>query len=212
MPIPDYQTVMKPLLEFLAENPGQHRMQDVVEAMIKHFNLSENERQELLPSGQQAVIDNRVGWARTYMKKAGLLDDPKRGYVQISQKGKDVLKQNPQVINVKYLQQFPEFVEFRERRNKKIEETMGGNDAEQAINDDLPPNELMEKGIELIHADLAEDLLGKIERNSPAFFESLVLDLLSKMGYGKGNVTGRSGDGGIDGFISQDALGIEKIS
>ncbi|HPR48354.1 MAG TPA: winged helix-turn-helix domain-containing protein [Spirochaetota bacterium] len=210
MSIPDYQTIMKPLLEFLNSNSGPQRMQDVTEAMSLHFSLTEEEIEELLPSGQQSVIHNRVGWARTYLKKAGLLNDPKRGYVEISEKGKEVLSKNPPEINVKFLNQFPDFQEFRKKRNKQIEESDDVSDYEN--NDtDIPPNEMVEKGIELINADLAEELLGKIERNSPAFFESIVLDLLSSMGYGKGKVTGRSGDGGIDGFISQDALGIEKI-
>lgn len=211
MSIPDYQTIMKPLLEYLNKNPGPHRLQDVVDELSNFFNLTEEERKELLPSGQQAKIDNRVAWARTYLKKAGLLEDPKRGYVQISEKGVDVISQNPDTINVKFLNQFPEFQEFRKRRKVKNIDSISTNTIEHEENDELSPNELLEKGIELINADLAEDLLGKIERNSPAFFENLVLDLLSSMGYGKGEVTGRSGDGGIDGFISQDALGIEKI-
>ena len=208
MSIPDYQTVMKPLLLYLYESPGANRMQDVVDGMAGYFALTDKERLELLPSGQQAIIDNRVGWAKTYLKKAGLLEYPKRGYVQISEKGKQVSSDNPEEINVKYLNQFPEFREFRKRRNK-ADETSEDDMGDQ--NGDLSPNELLEKGIGIIHADLAEELLGKIDRNTPEFFEYLVLDLLSKMGYGKGKVTGRSGDGGIDGFVNQDALGIEKI-
>ena len=210
MSIPDYQTIMKPLLEYLKSNPGPQRMQDVTEKMAIHFSLTENEKQELLPSGQQLIIHNRVGWARTYLKKAGLLNDPKRGYVEINEKGISVLTKNPPEINVKFLNQFPEFQEFRKKRNKQIEDS---NESTEYENDEsnLPPNEMVEKGVELINADLAEELIGKIERNTPTFFENIVLDLLSKMGYGKGKVTGRSGDGGIDGFISQDALGIEKI-
>lgn len=211
MSIPDYQTIMKPLLYYLNENPGPHRLHDVVEELSKFFNLTDAERVELLPSGQQTIIDNRVAWARTYLKKAGLVEDPKRGYVQICEKGKQVASKRPDLINVKFLNQFPEFIEFRKRRKAKNTDSVITNSEEQAEDNDLSPNELIEKGIELINSDLAEDLLDKIKRNSPAFFESLVLDLLSNMGYGKGEVTGRSGDGGIDGFISQDALGIEKI-
>jgi restriction system protein len=206
MAIPDYQTIMMPLLEYLMMNPGPQRMQDVTEAMSNHFSLTEEEKEELLPSGQQSVIHNRVGWARTYLKKAGLLNDPKRGYVEINKMGVEVLEKKPNEINVKFLNRFPEFKEFRKKRNKQIE--VAEFETDEA---DIPPNEMIERGIELINADLAEELLGKIERNTPAFFESIVLDLLSNMGYGKGKVTGRSGDGGIDGFISQDALGIEKI-
>jgi len=211
MSIPDYQSIMKPLLQYLKENPQEHRMQDVVEVMSNHFNLSEEEKQELLPSGLQAVIDNRVGWARTYLKKAGLLEDPRRGYVKISQKGIDVIGKNPGKIDVNFLKQFSEFIEFRNKRKKMIKESDSKNDELNDEVENLPPTEMLEKGIELLNADLAEELLGKIIRNTPAFFEKIVLDLLSKMGYGKGLVTGRSGDEGIDGFINQDTLGIEKI-
>lgn len=210
MAIPDYQTIMKPLLEYLKKYSGPQRMQDVIEALSSHFSLTKEEKEMLLPSGQQNVINNRVGWARTYLKKAGLLNDPKRGYVEINEKGLAVLSKNPETIDVKYLNQFKDFQEFRKKRKKQIDES---NKDAQYENDesDITPNEMVEKGLELINAELAEELLGKIERNSPAFFENIVLDLLSSMGYGKGKVTGRSGDGGIDGFISQDALGIEKI-
>jgi restriction system protein len=211
MSIPDYQSIMKPLLLYLNENPGMHRMQDVIEAMITHFNLTDTERQELLPSGQQFVIGNRVGWARTYLKKAGLLVDPKRGYVQISKKGSEVALQNPPEINVKFLNQFKEFIQFRKKRNQQIKQDIIIDEDTLNEDDELPPNEMLEKGIELIHAELADELLEKIYRNTPAFFEKIVLDLLSKMGYGEGVVTGRSGDEGIDGFINQDTLGIEKI-
>jgi restriction system protein len=211
MSIPDYQSIMKPLLQYLKENPKEHRMQDVVEVMSNHFSLSEEEKQELLPSGLQAVIDNRIGWARTYLKKAGLLEDPKRGYVKISKKGIDVIEKNPNVINVNFLKQFDEFIEFRNKRKKLIKESDTKNGEGTDEIEELPPTEMLEKGIELLNADLAEELLGKINRNTPGFFEKIVLDLLSKLGYGKGLVTGRSGDEGIDGFINQDALGIEKI-
>lgn len=209
MAIPDYQSIMKPLLQYLKDHPGERRKQDIVEAMAEHFKLSESEREEKLPSGQQAIIDNRVGWARTFMKKAGLLEDPRRGYVKISSSGIEVIDKNPPQINVKFLNKFPDFVKFQSKRNQQIKAVP----SQKIQNDDdkIPPNEMIENGIDLINADLAEELLDKISRNTPAFFEKLVLDLLSSMGYGKGNVTGRSGDGGIDGFISQDTLGIEKI-
>ncbi|MDC7225960.1 MAG: winged helix-turn-helix domain-containing protein [Spirochaetales bacterium] len=163
MSIPDYQTIMKPLLQYLNDHSGQNRMQDVIEGMIEHFAISEDERVEMLPSGQQHVIDNRVGWARTYLKKAGLLEDPKRGYVQISEKGKSVVNENPAEINVKFLNRFPEFQEFRKRRNKKVDEIIDENIEDQ--NDDLSPNELLEKGIGIIHADLGEELLKGTSKN-----------------------------------------------
>lgn len=200
---------MKPLLTFLNDDQKEHRMQDVVEAMVKHFKLTESEKTEMLPSGQQQIIDNRVGWARTYLKKAGLLEDPRRGYVKISDRGIETLSKNPTEINVKYLNQFKEFQEFRKKRNSSIKNTDINENSNES--DELPPDEMIEKGIEILNSEVAEELLGKIYRNSPAFFEKIVLDLLSKMGYGIGSVTGRTGDEGIDGFINQDALGIEKI-
>jgi len=209
MAIPDYQSIMKPLLQYLKDHPGEHRKQDIIEAMAEHFNLSETEIEERLPSGQQLIIDNRVGWARTYMKKAGLLEDPRRGYVRISSKGIEIIEKNPPQINVKFLNKFPEFVKFRSKRKQQIQSVT--SQKTQTDDDKIPPNEMIENGIDLINADLAEELLEKISRNTPAFFEKLVLDLLSAMGYGEGKVTGRSGDGGIDGFISQDTLGIERI-
>ena len=127
-------------------------MQDVIEALSSHFSLSEAEKEILLPSGQQNIINNRVGWARTYLKKAGLLDDPKRGYVEINEKGLSVLSKNPESINVKYLNQFKDFQEFRKKRKKQIDES---NKVTQYENDesDITPNEMVEKGLELINAE-----------------------------------------------------------
>lgn len=154
MSIPDYQSIMKPLLMYLNENPGDHRMQDVIEAMIKHFKLTDDERQELLPSGQQPVIDNRIGWARTYLKKAGLLEDPKRGYVKISKKGTEVALQNPPEINIKFLNQFKDFINFRKKRSQRIKQDNLIEDDTINDDDELPPNEMLEKGIELYMQNL----------------------------------------------------------
>ncbi len=110
--------------------------------MISHFSLTEEEIEELLPSGQQTVIVNRVAWARTYLKKAGLLDNPKRGYVAISEKGKEVIAKNPPEINVQFLNQFPEFQEFREKRNRQMEESHDATDLENSKKD-IPPNEMV---------------------------------------------------------------------
>jgi len=112
MPIPDYQSIMLPLLSLLSDLK-EHPFRDMVETLSKTFQLTEEERKELLPSGQQAVFDNRVGWARTYLKKAGLIDSPKRGVNKITQRGLEVLENKPNLINVKFLGQFPEFVEFK---------------------------------------------------------------------------------------------------
>lgn len=136
--------------------------------MSNHFKLTENERLQKLPSGQQPIIYSRVGWARTYLKKAGLLEDPRRGYVKITQKGIDVLKENPPVINVKYLNKFPEFIKFRKKRNQQIGSI--SSDEENVIVS-IPPDEMIEKGMEVLNANIAEELLEKINRNKPYFFE-----------------------------------------
>jgi restriction system protein len=174
------------------------------------FNLSEAERKELLASGQQPIFDNRVGWARTYLKKAGLLDSPRRAYLTISPQGLSVLKKNPARIDVKFLRQFPAFLEFHSAsRNNNEEEP----NIELSIQ---TPEELLDQAYQRIRKDLAAELLSKVLELSPAFFERLVVELLVKMGYGgsiqdAGKAVGRSGDEGIDGTIKEDKLGLDII-
>ena len=117
MAIPDYQTLMFPLLKIAADG-REHRFRDGIETLAAQFGVTGADRAELLPSGSQPILDNRVGWARTYMKKAGLLDSPRRGFIQITTRGRDVLKENPKRVDVKFLEQFPEFVEFRALRHE----------------------------------------------------------------------------------------------
>jgi len=208
MAIPTFQMVMLPLLKYCAENPQEHRIDELIDVIIKHFQLTEEERNQLLPSGKQEIIDNRVGWARSHLKIAGLLEDPRRGYVKITKLGTETIAKNPQDINVKFLNQFDKYRDYNinRRNNTNIKD----NTIEKEV-EETPPLEMIETGIEILNNELAERLLEKINNNSPAFFEKIVLDLLQNMGYGRGSVTGKSGDGGIDGFISQDALGLEKI-
>jgi restriction system protein len=208
MAIPTFQMVMLPIMKYCAVNPQEHRMVDLVDEIIKHFKLTEEERRQLLPSGKQEIIDNRVGWARSHLKIAGLLEDPKRGYVKITQLGIDTMGKNPNDINVKFLRQFEKYKDYH--INKKNNINIKDDEIEKEV-EEIPPLEMIETGIETLNNELAERLLEKINNNSPAFFEKIVLDLLQSMGYGQGSVTGKSGDGGIDGFINQDALGLEKI-
>lgn len=209
MPIPDYQTLMLPLLRFLGDQK-EHSFREAIDYLSKEFQLSEQEKNELLPSGQQPKIDNRIGWARAYILKAGLVESPRRGYMKISLKGLDVLNKKPTKIDIKYLEQFPEFIEFRKLRNE-IEDkgTNNPHESENIMKD--TPDQIIDSQMNSINAILAQDLLEGIRKNTPQFFEKLVLKLLSEMNYGKGSVVGRSGDGGVDGFISQDALGLDKI-
>jgi restriction system protein len=208
MPIPDYQTVMLPLLRLLGDQK-EHSLPSVIDALGGEFQLSDEERNRLLPSGNQAVFRNRVGWARTYLKKAGLLEYPRRGFLAITPRGVHVLSKGPGRIDVKFLEQFAEFVEFKTTRKEKA--SVAGDD-----DDDSTPEEALEAAYAKIRASLENELLQQVKSSSPEFFERLVVDLLVKMGYGgsrsdAGRSVGRSGDGGVDGIIKEDRLGLDAI-
>lgn len=210
MAIPDYQTIMLPLLKF-AGDEKEHSTRESIEYLANEYKLSDEERNELLPSGTARLFDNRVGWASTYMRKAGLIESENRGYFNITERGKHVLSQNPQGINVKFLEQFPEFIEFRQRKKNKGEKQK----VEFPVTTGTP-EETLEEAYQKLQAGLASDLLQNIKECSPSFFERLVVDLLVKMGYGgsrkeAGQAVGRSGDGGIDGIIKEDKLGLDII-
>jgi len=209
MAIPDYQTIILPLLKFYSDNQ-EHSFRDAVEEMAKEFKLTDQERKELLPSGQQEIFDNRVGWARTYMKKACLIDPTRRGHNKITQRGLDVIKQKPQKINVDFLQQFSEFKSFLDLRHNKPDE-----EQEPEINNKTP-EESLENAYQKIRNDLTTELLKSLKSCSPNFFERLVIDVIIKIGYGgtrqdAGKAIGKSGDGGIDGIIKEDKLGLDTI-
>jgi len=212
MPIPDYQTLMLPLLRFAADG-NEYTTREAVDALATEFQLTPAERKELLASGQQAIFNNRVGWAKAYLKKAGLLKSPRRGILQITDRGARTLGDNPTRIDVKYLEKFPEFIEFRQAsRNNKVVENIESSfgTTEQT------PEESLELAYQSLRRSLAQDLLLHIQSCSPAFFERLVVELLVKMGYGgsrrdAGERIGQSGDGGIDGIIKEDRLGLDVI-
>ena len=210
MTIPDFQAIMLPLLQY-ARDGKEHSLRDAITYLADVFNLSDDERKELLSSGQQAVFDNRVGWARTYLKKAGLFISPKRGFFQITDRGKEILSQNPSEINLKFLNQFPEFIEFKttKKDNDKSE-------PEIIETSETTPQESIEFGYQKIRKELELELLNRVKSCSPDFFERLVVDLLVKMGYGgsrrdAGRAIGKSGDGGIDGIIKEDKLGLDIV-
>ncbi len=209
MPVPDFQSIMLPLLNKIRDGQ-EHSLGDVVAGLAADFNLSEEELNEPLPSGKQPKFRNRVGWSRTYLKKAGLLEYPGRATMKITQRGSGVLEESPALININFLKRFPEFKEFRELN--KINSVSDDESVEtEEVEEDKTPDEMVEIGYNLLRADLAQELLDKLRLNSPAFFEKVVLDILSLMGYGEGEVSGRSGDGGVDGFVNQDKLGLDKI-
>ncbi len=211
MAIPDYQTLMLPVLKY-AEDGNEHSLRETIEALSQQFQLTKEEKKELLPSGKQSVFDNRVGWARTYLKKSGLLTYTRRGHFQITDLGKSVLAQQPSVINNKFLRQFPSFLEF----TSGSETTSQSLEAPEEADTVHTPEEILEEGFQQIQQELATDILDRVKSCSPEFFENLVVDLLLAMGYGgsrqeAGQVVGKSGDGGIDGIIKEDRLGLDVI-
>jgi len=211
MPIPDYQSCMLPFLQTLQDGQ-EHTLQDAEETLAIHFKLSPEERVELLPSGQQGIFKNRIGWARTYLKKAGLLESPKRAVCQITARGKQVLASYPLKIDSKYLEQWPEFLAFRSASN-------GSEDPSKSIDNTTvknTPEETLELAALNLRKQLAQELISKILSCSSTFFEQLVVELLVKMGYGgsrqdAGKSIGQTGDGGIDGIIKEDRLGLDTI-
>jgi len=208
---------MRPLLEVLSDGE-EHVMRDVYRAIADHFSLTDDDRQELIPSGTQGLLDNRVGWAKTYLLKAGLLQSPRRGVIQISDRGRQALA-SKDLINNKFLRQLPEFIEFftgsgDETQAGAVELQQTGTIASPAA--EKTPEELIETGYQQVQNALASDLLERVKSCSPAFFERLVVELLVKMGYGgsladAGKAVGRSGDHGIDGIIKEDRLGLDVI-
>lgn len=210
--IPDYQTCMLPLLKF-ASDEKIHTLTEAVANIAELFHLTEEEKQQMLPSGLQTVIFNRVGWARTYLKKAGLLEDPKRANFRITKRGLELLQENITEINTKYLNRFEEFVAFR---NKKNENSKNKNIINEETESNITPEESIEFGFQKLKESVSEDIITKIKECTPGFFERLVVELLVKMGYGgtlkeAGQVLGKSGDGGIDGIVKEDKLGLDVI-
>lgn len=211
MPIPDYQTVMLPLLQLTADQK-EHSMQDATDTLAVQFELSEKEIMQLLPSARKRIFYDRVGWALTYLKKAGAITAPRRGRFEISQRGLDILKDPPDRISVSFLERFAEFVEFRTRKSDADTDEVT-QVSDQGIQ---TPEEAIEVAYQNLRQNLADEILRTIKSCSPAFFERLVIDLLVTMGYGgtrtdAGKAIGKSGDDGIDGIINEDRLGLEVI-
>lgn len=213
--IPDYQSLMLPVLRYAAER--EQRVPDLAERIASDLGLSEEEREELLPSGRQRVLHNRVHWAKFYMSKAGLIDSPARGRFIASEAGRRFLASNPERLDTRTLMQIPEFVEFYESgksgSSAGSQEAADQGDAEASS---ATPEEQIEQAYRSLNAALRADLLDRIRENSPAFFEKLIVDLLVAMGYGGSHRNaaeqlGRSGDGGVDGVINEDRLGLDRI-
>jgi restriction system protein len=209
MAVPDFQTIMLPLLRSL-EGGQERRINDLVEHLADGFNLTPEERAELLPSGRQARFTNRIHWAVTHLYKAGLLDRPGRGRVRLTERGRRVLRTDPGRIDMALLARYPEYRQFQRTPNG------AQPDGPVAQSNTKTPEEMLEASYQSLRSILAGDLLDRIGNCSPVFFERLVVDLLVAMGYGgsrrdAGLAVGRSGDGGIDGIIKEDKLGLDFV-
>lgn len=214
MPVPDYQSLMLPLLEALADG-SEHGLRELREQIAERLGIADADREELLPSRKQAVYDNRLGWAKTYLDKAGLLETPRRGVYQLTARGRDVLASRPSRIDVAYLSRFPEFEEFRRRPEQDGEPA--GNAAEPKPGGPAAtPQETFDAAYQQLRRGLEAEVLAAVKAASFRFFERLVVELLVKMGYGgtlkdAGKAIGRSGDDGLDGVIKEDHLGLDAI-
>jgi len=208
MAIPDFQSVMRPLLE-LASDGKEHSLAEAREKLGEIFRLSEEEKKALLPSGKQATFTNRVAWARVYLGQAGALESPKRGYLRISDRGRQLLRDVPERITIRDLERFPEFHKFRSSPKQRDQE-------DPQVAEGQTPEEMLEDAYQKLRSDLAVELLARIKEGSAEFFEHLVVELLLGMGYGgsrkeAGEAIGKAGDEGIDGIINEDRLGLDAI-
>jgi restriction system protein len=214
MAIPDFQTLMLPVLR--SSVMGEVKISDVVQSLADEFQLTDDERSELLPSGKQTTFANRVHWAKSYLGKAGLIELTKRAHFKISARGRDILVRPPKKIDIHFLEQFPEFVQFRETSNGSNNTPKASPMAEAVQASDMTPDEIIRKAQSELDDELSLDLLTRVIAAPPEFFERLVVQLLLAMGYGgsaseAGRALGKSGDGGVDGVIDQDALGLDRI-
>lgn len=211
MPIPDFESIMLPLLEAVKDG-REHRMLELGNELADHFKLSYEEKLLLKPSGEETLFQNRVRWARLYLKKAGLVEDPRSGYTRITSKGSELLQKNISKIDVKFLKQYPEFSNFY---HKKKAISVPEMEVSEAVGTDaipLTPEDMIIQGYEIIRNNLEKEIISRLINNLPEFFERAILELVRKMGYGIDHqVLGRTGDGGIDGVIKQDKLGLEEI-
>jgi restriction system protein len=213
MAIPNFQNFLLPLL-LIIDDGQEHNRAEARDALAQQFNLTEQDKSELLPSGRQERFDNRVAWAKAYLKMAGLLENTSKGKFRITSRGVDVLRDKPSQIDVKFLMQFPEFVASRNGTSRQSTSIIDNNSI--GGEHDQTPEESLESSYQNLRRTLAKDLLDRVKQAPPRFFEMLVIDLLVAMGYGgsrkdAGEAVGQNGDGGIDGIIKEDKLGLDVI-
>ena len=212
MSVPDFQTMMLPFLR-LAQDQKEHSTSDVIISLAIHYGLSDEEITEKIPSGYQTKLNNRISWIFVHLQRAGLIEKTRRGFYKITVRGNDLLSQKPVKIDLNTLKQFPEYVEFR--KIKRIKDT-NENSLTSETEIEKTPEESLELAHQTIRNALANEIIEQIKSCSPAFFERLVVELLVRMGYGgtlqdAGKAIGKSGDGGIDGIINEDRLGLDVI-
>lgn len=211
MPVPGFQEFMLPMMKICSDGK-EHNIHEIIEDMKKNLLVSDSDANILIPSGTQTVLNNRVTWARTYLIKAGLLEFTRRTYCIITERGKEALRESPSRIDIRYLKRYPEFLEFHDAKRMKP----GIPNDKEIVRDLITPDEKMEDAYEEMRDSLAEQIVSNAKRCSPAFFERLVVELLVKMGYGgswrdAARAVGQSGDGGVDGIIDEDRLGLDAV-
>ncbi len=212
MTIPDFQTVMRPILAMLADGETQ-RTRAITTAIADQFGLSDDERSIMLPSGRARLIDNRVGWALTHLAQAGLLERPQRAHIRITDAGRSVLQEHPDRVDMRVLSGFPAYLEFRQRTRERAPSPPQAAEDREA-QEQGSPQDLVAQAQAENRAAVEGELVSRSLALPPRDFELLVITLLRQMGYGRlGQVehSGRAGDGGIDGIISQDPLGLDRI-
>ncbi|MBN56321.1 restriction endonuclease [Thalassolituus sp. UBA3500] len=212
MPIPDYQTLMRPVLVTL-DTQGDMSLRNLVDLLSDQYQLTDEERRRMTPSKRSPLMYNRVAWATTYLRKAGLIESPQRGISHLTAIGRQVLAENPEKIDASYLKQFEAFEEFRAIDNRSTE---AAETQTIEVSEALDPTERLEQAHQELQASLADDLLAQVKRQTPEFFEKLVVELMLAMGYGgwsekAGQATQYTNDGGVDGIINEDPLGLDTI-
>ena len=206
MAVPKYYEMYHSFLQSLSDGE-EHPYSDVKKKVIEDFKLTDIELAELLPSGKQPVFSNRIGWCRTYLKKAGLIESPTKAHFMITKSGREVLKSGREITN-ETLREFPSFVKFIDSDTKKIKDS---SEEKKSLNNDETPQETLERVYGELNNVLKDELLTRIHEKSPDFFEKMVVELMEKMGYGRGQITQKSRDEGIDGMVYQDKLGFDVI-
>lgn len=209
MPVPDFQTFLLPLLRLTVDGK-EHSLRDIRKPIQTALALSDDDLTENLPSGMQSKFSNRLAWASVYLTKAGVLNRVKRGVFQITDRGRELLGENPEKVTVKMLSRYPEFIQF----HKGSEQSAAAGQIEKEASE--TPEERLASDHQILREALAAELIDATKKSPPSFFERLVIDLLVAMGYGgsaeeAGKVVGRGGDGGIDGIIKEDKLGLDAV-